>query len=364
MCLNRPKKKIGTFKTRFITVRESTIKSKYEFIKLYYTKWNDITKPSPRIIVDTHAGTGQVVLIKESPLLRTIETEVIYGSPLLAILKTLLISDNLVIILNEASKKNYLLLEKCKKAIIRRGLPIFEEIQERVRFRSLKTNRPNLQRRKKKRKFPNSFNSKTPRGFQRVWIKSKADILLNRNKIEDSIDYLFSEYINIIDERTNKMPKGLFLVDPCGMVSWNKVILKICERSNKLEGTELILNWSWEAIARTINTQSKNSTLSEIYGIPLENIDKEFQGLGLDNMEEFKNMYIQQLEEYFKHVVEVGVSRDRQLKPRQSPHRKYFLIFCTNNKSALSLAGYQLKKIEKNVRGNIRKINYYFQDNL
>ena len=361
MCLNRPKKKNGAFKTGFITVRESTTKSKYEFINLYYTKWNDITKPSPRIIVDTHAGTGQVVLIKESPLLRTVEKEVIYGSALLAILKTLLISDNLVIILNEASKKNYLLLEKCKKAVVRRGLPIFEEIQERVRFRSLKTNRPNLKRRKKKRKFPNSFNSKTPRGFQRVWIKSKADILLKRNKIENSIDDLFSEYINIIDERTNKMPKSLFLVDPCGMVSWNKVILKICKRSNKLEGTELILNWSWEVIARNLNTQSKNSTLSEIYGIPLENIDEEFQDLGLDNMQEFKNIYIQQLEAYFKHVVEVGVPKDRQLRPKQSQYRKYFLIFCTNNKSALSLAGYQLERIEQNVRGNIRKINYYFQ---
>ena len=363
MCLNRPKKKIGTFKTGFITVRGSTTKSKYEFINLYYTKWNDITKPSPRIIVDTHAGTGQVILIKKSPLLRTIETEVIYGSPILAILKTLLISDNLVIILNEASKKNFKLSEKCTKAIRRRGLPIFKEIQERVRFRSLKTNRPNLQRRKKKLKFPNSFDSKTPPGFQRVWIKSKADIFLNKNKIEDSIDDLFSEYINIIDKKINKMPKGLFLVDPCGMVSWNKVILKICERSNKLEGTELILNWSWEVIARTINTPSKNSTLSEIYGIPLDDIDEEFQGLDLDNMEEFKNMYIQQLKEYFKYVVEVGVSKNRRLKPKLSTYRKYFLIFCTNNKSALSLAGYQLKKIEKKIRGNIREINYYFQDN-
>ena len=59
MCLNRPKKKSETSKTGFITVRESTIKSKHEFIKLYYTKWNDITEPSPIIIVDTHAGTGQ-----------------------------------------------------------------------------------------------------------------------------------------------------------------------------------------------------------------------------------------------------------------------------------------------------------------
>ena len=45
-----------------IRVGEKTNKAKYDFLRLYYTLWNVITKTRPRIIIDTHAGSGIVEL--------------------------------------------------------------------------------------------------------------------------------------------------------------------------------------------------------------------------------------------------------------------------------------------------------------
>ena len=75
--------------------------------------------------------------------------------------------------------------------------------------------------------------------------------------------------------------------------------------------------------------------------------------------DDYLNKYKNQLKEYFNHVVEVGVSRDRKLKPKQSEYKKYFLILCTNNPSAVSLAGYQLEKIEIQMRDDIADMNTF-----
>jgi len=357
MCLNKPK--ITGIKTKplYIKVGESTNNSKYEFLKLFYTKWNQITKPSPRVIVDTHAGTGLVNLIIKNYLFQTNSSQLIYGSPLLAILKTLRLSHNLKIILNEPNPNNHLLLEKITNAVKKRGLPIFEKITEEFIYKSIQTNRKRKKKQKKEYLFPESFDSRFPLGFSRNWERTKAEIVLFKEDIEIIMKEICKKYINIIDDNTNLKPKVLFFVDPCGSVSWNEVIKKICLRSNKQEGTDLILNWSWEAINRTINTDSKNSVLSKIYGIPLEKIDKEFEGIL--EMEGFLNKYKTQLQNYFKYVVEVGVPRDRKIKPKQSMYKKYFLILCTNNPSALSLAGYQIEKIKVKMRGKFKDMNAY-----
>ena len=55
-----------------IRVGEKTNKAKYEFLRLYYTVWNQITKARPRIIIDTHAGSGLVELIGEKNLLNNL----------------------------------------------------------------------------------------------------------------------------------------------------------------------------------------------------------------------------------------------------------------------------------------------------
>lgn len=357
MCLNRPKFSETKAKPTFIKVGENTNNSKYDFLRLFYTKWNQITKPSPRIIIDTHAGTGLVNLFTKNNLFQTNNSQLIYGSPLLALIKTLKLSHNLKIILNELDPNNHLLLEKIVKVIKKKGLPIFEKITEEFIYKSLQTNRRRKKKQKKEYIFPESFDSRPPLGFNGIWEKTKAEIIFFKEDIEVIMNNICINYLNITDERTHLKPKVLFFVDPCGSVSWNEVIKKICHRSNKQEGTDLILNWSWEAINRTINTDSKKSVLSTIYGIPIKEIDKEFEGIF--EMEDFLNKYRSQLKKYFKYVVEVGIPRDRKIKPRQSRYKKYFLILCTNNLSALSLAGYQIEKINIKMRGKFKDMNTY-----
>jgi len=357
MCLNRPKVSEVKVKPTFIKVGKNTNNSKYDFLRLFYTKWNQITKPSPRIIIDTHAGTGLVNLITKNYLFQTNSSQLIYGSPLLALLKTLRLSHNLKIILNEPDPNNHLILEKITNTVKKKGLPIFEKITEEFVYKSIQTNRRRKKKQKKEYLFPESFDSRPPLGFNRNWERTKAEIVLFKEDIEIIMKDIFKNYINITDEKTNLKPKVLFFVDPCGSISWNAVIKKICLRSNKQEGTDLILNWSWEAINRTINTDSKNSVLSKIYGIPINRMDKEFEGIL--EMEEFLNKYKNKLQNYFKYVVEVGVPRDRKIKPKQSMYKKYFLILCTNNLSALSLAGYQIEKINTKMRGKFKDMNAY-----
>ncbi|MBA7576487.1 hypothetical protein ES708_18328 [subsurface metagenome] len=58
-------------------------------------------------------------------------------------------------------------------------------------------------------------------------------------------------------------------------------------------------------------------------------------------------------------TVILGVPKNRRLKPNQSEHKKYFLILCTNNQSAISLAGYQIEKIEVQMREGIADMNTF-----
>ncbi|MHA1677236.1 MAG: hypothetical protein ACTSVK_00200 [Promethearchaeota archaeon] len=87
-------------KSGLIQVQKKTNIGKYEFLKSYYTSWNRIIHPAPRIIIDTHTGTGAVELTDEYG-----KSEKIYGSALLAIEKTLLLSNGFKIILVEKKKK-------------------------------------------------------------------------------------------------------------------------------------------------------------------------------------------------------------------------------------------------------------------
>jgi hypothetical protein len=133
MCINRPKERSFRKKdnvSKLIKVGEKTNKSKYDFLRLFYTKWNQITKPHPRVIIDTHAGTGLVNLTTKNNLTKKRYSEEIYGSPLIAIIKTIKISKNLKIILNEANPDNYAYLRKYLDIVENEGLPVFEKIKK------------------------------------------------------------------------------------------------------------------------------------------------------------------------------------------------------------------------------------------
>ncbi|MFX0073727.1 MAG: hypothetical protein ACFFAO_21825 [Candidatus Hermodarchaeota archaeon] len=343
-------------KIPIIRVKETTDKAKYEFLRSYFTRWNQITKYNPRVIIDTHAGSGKVEYLKEKNVFGEKQIEDIYGSPLLAILKTLTISKDLTIILNEKNKERYDELKKYIDNFEENGIPIFQKKQDKYVYKSLKTGRKRkAQISKLERIFPEKFGLKPPKGYYLTREFTNAKIYLYNKDIEAIIDEIILKYLKIIEEDKNSIkPIALFFVDPCGMIGWNEVIEKICKRSKKKEGTELILNWSWEAIIRNLNTDYKNSVLSKIYGIPISKINEVFNEIEII---EFLNMYVKKLRKYFKFVEIIGVPRERRFKPRLSKHRKYFLLYCTNNESGRSLAGYKAQIIRERIIGfkDIRK---------
>ncbi len=330
----------------YIRVKEKTNKAKYEFLRRFYTIWNQITKTRSRVIIDTHAGSGLVELEKNRNLYNKNERQLIYGSPLIAILKTLKISKNLKIILNEGNNTRYSLLKECINEFKEQGIPIFKKIDDELYFKSLETKRKKKLKKKPDYKFPETPNAKCPSGYQEIRENTNAEIIIYNEKIENIIDQILHDHLG--DSLEELKPIALFLVDPCGVVGWNDVIKKICNRSNKNQGTEVILNWSWDAINRNLNNDSKNKVLSTIYGIEEDTICKEFNGF--TQMNEFLDKYIAQLKKYFKYVIHVGVEKDRLLKPKRSDYKKYVLILCTNNQSALSLGGYNVRMIKKKMR--------------
>ncbi len=73
MCISKDKAE-----NPIIQVGEKSNKSKYDFLRMYYTKWNQIIKSRPRVIIDTHAGSGIVELLKNKSILGNDQTEFIY----------------------------------------------------------------------------------------------------------------------------------------------------------------------------------------------------------------------------------------------------------------------------------------------
>jgi hypothetical protein len=222
--------------------------------------WNKIINPRPRIIVDTHAGSGIVNLYHDRDILKKRKLTKIYGSALIALIKTLKLSNNLKIILNEKDPMKFRELEKHVTDFINFGVPIFEEQVDNFAYKAFITKRKRKLKNKPKIIFPNSPNQKPPLNFRKKRTKIKAKVELFNESIENVIDEIIDIELSDSDLKEKKLkPVVLFFVDPCGIVSWNDVISKICKRSTKEEGTELILNWSWEAINRNLPTQNKNA---------------------------------------------------------------------------------------------------------
>ncbi len=334
-----------------ISVKENTVKAKYEFLKAYYTKWNQIIHPAPRVIVDTHAGSGIVMLEAQKNPLGERPGEEIYGSPLLALLKTIQLSSGLTIHLNEPY-----LFERLRSNLepyLDAGLPLFQRKKESLEYRSLETRRLRKQRPKPEFRYPDKINRRLPRGYEQIWKKSDATIKFTGKEIQDNIGEILDEYAreqNVTTGGEEKIfqPKILFFVDPCGIVDWS-VIQAIGERAQGEEGIELILNWSWEAIVRNRKHNQREKILGRIYGFTPEEVIEHFSGkLRFDTC---FNLYKEKLNQFWQYIEEAGVPRERKTKPKMSSHKKYFLFHCTNNKSGSSLAGGQVKKVKENIRG-------------
>lgn len=344
-------------KSGLIEVQKKTNTGKYEFLKSYYTSWNGIIHPAPRIIIDTHAGTGAVELTDEFG-----KSEKIYGSALLAIEKTLLLSKGLKIILVEKKRKNYNILENHINEIRKNGLSIGKYNPPAQKQKKLLKKRSKKVKRKPKYYFPDSFNYKFPYKYKLFKEKTKAEIELHHAKIEDIIDDIIENtfYEQEIQRKDGKItkffPKGLFLVDPCGHVDW-RVIEKIGklaldEKNNPKEGIELILNLSSMAIFRN---PENISLLVKIFGLSKKQIEEKFP-LGTSS-KQFLEEYIRNLNRFWKNIIEIKVPLSLKFKVRKKEVKEsYYLLYCTNNTSGISLAKNKMSKI------NLQFTNFNYKD--
>ena len=168
-----------------INVGEKTDKGKYEFLRMYYYLWNFITKGRDRFIIDTHAGSGAVDYEENKGILDQRIIKRIFGSPLLAIVKTVAISNKLTIILNEKNQDRYLELKKNVDDFLENGVPYYEQIIDKSYYISLETNRRRRMKGPKtkrptnpKKSFPDFFELKDRTGFKIKRMKTKANVIL------------------------------------------------------------------------------------------------------------------------------------------------------------------------------------------
>ena len=279
---------------------------KIEFIKFYYTLWNRITHPSPRVIIDTHTGTGIYEYTENN------NSKKGYNSGILAILKTVMLSNKLTIILNEGSKQKYEKICEEIDKIETEGIPIFETNPKKTFQKNLINSRKKKIRKRIKRLFPEKIDENPPFGYIRVNRKTKAKIVCKNYNIEENIDQIFKSYFKDVTitkkDKTKKtfQVKGIFLVSSNDPKEWN-LIDKIGEKAKDNGSIELIF----------------------VYSSP--HIFINLKG------------YISNLKKYFDEV--------KILKSSQSQEEQFTcLFFCSNNPIGVSLADNRIKNMQEKIK--------------
>ncbi len=323
-----------------IQIQEKTQEFKYEFLSSYIPMWNSIICGKgrrKRAIIETHAGTGKVLLDRKKLL----------GSSLLFLQKTALKQEALSFFFIEREKKHYKSLKKNIDEIIKEGFFFSGDSKKKIEV--IEKNGLIFQKESPKykpiRKFP---------------------------KIEQ-INLFNADCLNVIDDIMLKIENrpAFFFIDPCGKFNWalikkivtkrlldeNRNIIKDKE-GNKIQGTELFINFSWEAILRfnpeKRDDRSRNKFFKEIYGMDYNEIFKELMRVKkkfkrskkrYSKFDLYLEIYKNNLRKYFDFVSELSIPG---IKSEKNP--VYAMIFCTNNKSAEKLfenKAIQLSKLKK-----------------
>jgi len=308
-----------------IKIQAKTDEFKYEFLRRYIPLWNKIICKGRRVyraIIDTHAGSGYVKLNNKKK----------YGSSLLFLKQTALIQEALDFYFIEQKKNTYSSLKDSIENIAKKGFyfsgkdkgysqkVIYEEGLPKI----IKT--PKF---KPVTKHPNQKNIHIYNG--------------DSKKIIDMI-------LPLVDRRPS-----FFFIDPCGKCDWelifkiisNRMIddtgkIRLNENGDKIQGTELLINWSWEAISRNKTIESsRNQIFMDIYGLDYNQLmtlikkEKTYlkkSGIRYSEYNLYLEIYMNQLRKYFNYVYDISILG---IKSSQNPI--YCLIFCTNNESAKKL---------------------------
>ena len=231
-----------------IKIQQKTDEFKYEFLRMYIPLWNSIICGKSRryrAIVETHAGTGYVNL----------EDEKQYGSSLLFLEKTALKQEALDFYFIEKNHTNFKELSNSIEDVIKKGF----------------------------------YFSGDSKGIDLVGkVRDGKLIAVEVPKYKPTTKYPNKEHIFLYPEDcliaiTKVLPMvagrpTFFFIDPCGKLDWQLIELIINDRlvdelgdvrldetGEKFQGTELLINFSWEAISRNSSTKLKKELREKFF---------------------------------------------------------------------------------------------------
>ncbi|MFX1338815.1 MAG: three-Cys-motif partner protein TcmP [Promethearchaeota archaeon] len=318
---------------KLIHIEEKTQQFKYEFLSSYIPMWNKIIcgrGRRPRAIIDTHAGTGKVKL----------EYKELLGSCGLFLKKTALKQELLEFYFIEKDFKNYHALKKNINEICRNGFH-----------------------------FSPKYKIDTE-GIQKDGLPYEKKVKLYSSQIKypklEQIHFFRGDCVNIIGhvlKEINGIP-AFFFIDPCGKFSWklidliikNRILdengnIKLEPNGRKIQGTELFINFSWEAVLRNMTKKNGRAQFfNDMFGINYIEVQKEVAKVKKEKKKSRKryhtynlymDVYKKKLEEFFDYVIEMSIIG---IKSEKNP--VYVMIFCSNNEIANNL--YQNKEAELN----------------
>ncbi|MFW9970050.1 MAG: three-Cys-motif partner protein TcmP [Candidatus Odinarchaeota archaeon] len=311
-----------------IKIQYKTDEFKYEFLRKYIPIWNSIIcgkSRTYRAIVETHAGTGYVTLGDKKK----------YGSSLILLQKTALKQEAMDFHFIEKDDKNFQELSWSINEIIKKGFYFPGDKKGKNLVGEIRNGIPIM---KEIPKYPPSTR-----------FPDKDHIFLYNKLCIEAI----KEVLKKVEGRPT-----FFFIDPCGKLEWELVDYIIRNRlidengNNRLDedgeffqGTELFINFSWEAILRNksekFNEERRDLFFKEMYGMNLHEIDIELKNIKkkfkLENKrcseyQLYLEIFMSKLKRNFKFVSKLDVPGIKSIK-----NPIYCLIFCTNNNSAKNI---------------------------
>jgi len=311
-----------------IKIQHKTDEFKYEFLRKYIPLWNSIICGKSRryrAIVESHAGTGYVTLGNEKK----------HGSSLIFLEKTALKQEAMDFHFIEMNENNFRELSSSIDDITNKGFYFAGDTKGKDLISEMKNGIP--------------IAKEVPKYPPTTKVPNKEHIFLYNENCVKAI----KKVLKNVEGRPT-----FFFIDPCGKLEWEllEIIIKnrlIAENGNVrlddqgelFQGTELLINFSWEAILRNksakFDAKRRNIFFQEMYGMNLNEINIELVNIKKKFIAEHRRHYefqlyleifMTKLRKYFNFVSKLDVPGIKSIR-----NPIYCLIFCTNNDSAKNL---------------------------
>ncbi|TKJ18906.1 MAG: hypothetical protein CEE43_16945 [Promethearchaeota archaeon Loki_b32] len=311
-----------------IKIQHKTDEFKYEFLRKYIPLWNSIICGKSRryrAIVESHAGTGYVTLGNEKK----------HGSSLIFLEKTALKQEAMDFHFIEINHNNFRELSSSIDKIIKKGFYFAGDTKGKDLIGEIKNGIP--------------IAKEVPKYPPTTRFPDKEHIFLYNENCVKAIKKVLKK----VEGRPT-----FFFIDPCGKLEWeliefiimNRLLdenekVRLDEQGEFFQGTELFINFSWEAISRNksvkFDEERRNIFFQGMYGmnlneinIELDNIEKKFKSeqKRYYEFQLYLEIFMNKLRRCFKFVSKLDVLGIKSIK-----NPVYCLIFCTNNNSAKNL---------------------------